>query len=85
MKHKGWERSSLLTPSLNPWRSPYWVLVKTGRALAREAIGDVPTKLAYHLSFRFFRIGHPDRCIIAAQNPIQASGKMIMLGHRPTL
>ena len=37
-----------------------------------------------HSSFRFFRIGHPDRCIMAAQNPIQANGKMIMLGHRPT-
>ena len=36
-----------------------------------------------HLSLRFCRICHPDRCIIAAQNPTQANGKRIMLNLLP--
>jgi hypothetical protein len=29
-------------------------------------------------------MGHPERSIIAIQNPTQTMGKRIMLGHRPT-
>ena len=37
-----------------------------------------------HSSLCFFRITHPDRCMIAIQNPTQTIGKRIMLAHLPT-